>query len=308
MAIAIAPLQHEDLDEADRIFRTAFGTFLGLPDPASFGGDAAWITTRWKADPAATLGAFEDGTLIGSNFAAQWGSFGFFGPLTVRPDRWNQGIAQRLLEATMALFENRGTQQIGLFTFAHSPKHVGLYQRFGFWPGMLTAITVKKAPERQAEAGEWSLLAADSDLENCRELTGGIFPGLDLEREARALAEQRLGETVLIWEGGRLAGMAICHIGAASEAGSGAMYVKFGAARPGAGAAARFERLLAACEALAVERGAGRVIAGVNTARHDAYRALLRQGFRAEFLGVAMQRPNQPGFNRPDCFVIDDWR
>ena len=308
MGIAIAPLRHEDLGEADRVFRVAFGTFLGVPDPASFGGDSAWITTRWQADPAATLGAYEDGALIGSNFAAKWGSFGFFGPLTVRPDRWNRGVAQRLLEATMALFENWGTQQIGLFTFSHSPKHVGLYQRFGFWPGMLTAITVKKPPERQEDAGEWSLAAVDSDLEICRQLTGEIFAGLDLEREARALAEQRLGETVLIWEGGRLAGMAICHIGAASEAGSGALYVKFGAARPGAGAAVRFEHLLAACEALAVERGAGRVIAGVNTARHDAYRALLRQGFRTEFLGVAMQRPNQPGFNRPDCFVIDDWR
>jgi hypothetical protein len=24
--------------------------------------------------------------------------------------------------------------------------------------------------------------------------------------------------------------------------------------------------------------------------------------------GVAMQRPNAEGFNRPDVYVIDDWR
>ena len=27
-----------------------------------------------------------------------------------------------------------------------------------------------------------------------------------------------------------------------------------------------------------------------------------------EVLVSAMQRPNEPGHNRPDCFVIDDWR
>ena len=24
--------------------------------------------------------------------------------------------------------------------------------------------------------------------------------------------------------------------------------------------------------------------------------------------GVAMLRPNEPGWNRGDCFVLDDWR
>jgi hypothetical protein len=50
------------------------------------------------------------------------------------------------------------------------------------------------------------------------------------------------------------------------------------------------------------------MVAGVNTARHEAYRTLLEQGFRSVLNGVAMQRPNAPGFNRPDCYVLDDWR
>ncbi len=40
-----------------------------------------------------------------------------------------------------------GTQHAGLFTFAHSQKHVGLYQRFGFWPRFLTAL-MSKTPEQ----------------------------------------------------------------------------------------------------------------------------------------------------------------
>jgi hypothetical protein len=40
----------------------------------------------------------------------------------------------------MDYFEKLGTKHIGLFTWAQSPKHLGLYQRFGFWPRFLTAI------------------------------------------------------------------------------------------------------------------------------------------------------------------------
>ncbi|WP_269321030.1 hypothetical protein [Fischerella sp. PCC 9605] len=32
------------------------------------------------------------------------------------------------------------------------------------------------------------------------------------------------------------------------------------------------------------------------------------RGFRAEIIGVAMHRPNEAGYNRPDVFVLDDWR
>src|SRR5688500_4307554 len=105
MDIVVRPLERDDLDEADRIMRLAFGTFLGLPDPQAFMGDAGYVRTRWRADPAAALAAEVGGELVGSNFAANWGSFGFFGPLTVRPDLWDRGVARRLLERTMDLFE-----------------------------------------------------------------------------------------------------------------------------------------------------------------------------------------------------------
>jgi hypothetical protein len=35
---------------------------------------------------------------------------------------------------------------------------------------------------------------------------------------------------------------------------------------------------------------------------------MIERGFRTLISGVAMLRPNAPGFNRPDCFVIDDLR
>lgn len=86
------------------------------------------------------------------------------------------------------------------------------------------------------------------------------------------------------------------------------LFVKFAAVRPGAEAPRRFARLLDACEALAVRAGCKEIVAGVNTARHEAYRQLIDRGFRAFMEGIAMLRPNEPGYNRPDCFVIDDLR
>ena len=78
--------------------------------------------------------------------------------------------------------------------------------------------------------------------------------------------------------------------------------------RPGAGAGDRFERLLAACEGTAARRGLGRIVVGINTARHDAYRRLLGRGYRTWLEGVIMQRPNDAGYCRPDVYVIDDVR
>jgi len=51
-----------------------------------------------------------------------------------------------------------------------------------------------------------------------------------------------------------------------------------------------------------------RIVAGMNTARHEAYRMMLARGFHTDATGIAMHRLNQPAYNRPGVFVIDDWR
>jgi len=311
--VTIRALRETDLPEADRIFRLAFGTFMGLPDPLRFAGDSDWTRTRWRARPEAAFGAEVGGELVGSNFAARWGSVGFFGPLTVRPDHWDRGIARRLLEPTMALFERCGTTHTGLYTFAQSPKHVALYQKFGFHPRFLTAIMGKVVDHARVApgVGRYSEVPAAERgrvLAECRTLTDALYPGLDLADEIGAVAAQGLGDTVLLREAGDLVGLAVCHCGAGSEAGSGSCYVKFGAVRPCPDPSALFERLLTACEALAAARDTAFLVAGVNLARDDAYRRMRARGFRTEVQGVAMHRPNEPGYSRADRHVIDDWR
>ena len=100
--IKIRQLEEDDLPAADRMFRLAFGTFLGLPDPMTFSGDADYVKTRFLADPTSTLAAEStNGQLVGFNFVINWGSIGYFGPLVVHPEYWDQGIAKQLLDPTM---------------------------------------------------------------------------------------------------------------------------------------------------------------------------------------------------------------
>jgi GNAT superfamily N-acetyltransferase len=310
-SIKVGLLKQNELEEADHIVRLAFGTFLGLPDPLKFMEGRNLIAPRWRSTHVKVIAAREGGRLVGSNVATRWGSFGFFGPLTVLPEYWDRGVAKRLLEATMAIFDRWGVRHTGLFTFPQSAKHVGLYQKFGYWPRYLTAI-MTRMPEAKA-ANAPSLLSAFTKSQRelailaCGKLTHKIDKGLDLAGEIRAVLVQRTGDVVLTYTRSVLDAFAVCLNGPGSEGGEKTCYIKFGAARVGAGAGERFDKLLDACEEFASSRGAT-VEAGVNLAREDAYRRLRSHGYRVTMQGVAMQNPHADGFNRGDVYVIDDWR
>lgn len=310
--VIVRPLRAEDLDAADRVLRLAFGTIRGLLDPSTAFGDAEILRTRFRAAPECAWAAELDGDVVGTVLAARWGSFAFLGPLSVRPDLWDRGIGSQLLGPALEAFASWGVRQAGLFTFASSAKHLGLYQKHGFWPRFPIVILEKAvAPETRYPCALVSDEPGDAPgvLGQALELTDAVFPGLDVSGEILAVREQRLGDTVLVREGDDLDGLAVCHCGAGSEAGSGTCYVKFAAARPGDGAPARFERLLDACEAFAAKSGSSLLVAGVDTGRLDAYRRMLARGFRLQRVGLAMRLfPDAPHFDTPMHYVVDDLR
>jgi GNAT superfamily N-acetyltransferase len=314
-SIRVDALRESELEEAGRIVRLAFGTFLGVENPLEFMGDRDFMTPRWHSPHVRVIAAREGDRLIGSNVVTRWGSFGFFGPLTVLPEYWDRGVAQRLLKATMTIFDRWGVRHTGLFTFPQSAKHVGLYQKFGFWPRYLTAI-MTLAPEavsanQSADAptllSTMARMQRAETVEACRKFTDKIDKGLDLTGEIDAVLKRHTGEVILIQARRALDGFAICMNGPGSEGGKGMCYIKFGAVRGGEGAAERFDKLLNACDAFAFSRGAT-IEAGVNLARQPAYLRLRSHGYRVVMNGVAMQRPHKDGFNRSDAYVIDDWR
>ena len=299
--IRIGLLKRGELPEAHRIVCLAFGTFLGLPNPLDFMGDRNFMTPRWGSQHVKVIAARNGGQLIGSNVITRWGSFGFFGPLTVLPEYWDRGVAQRLLEATVKTFDKWGVGHTGLYTFAQSTKHMALYQKFGYWPRYLTAIMSYKPERRANPPALLSMLPKqqrEQAIERCRQLTNRIDKGLDLTGEIRAVLARRTGDVVLAKNA-----FAVCLNGPGSEGGEKTCYIKFGAARDAEG----FDKLLDACETFSASRGAA-IEAGVNLAREGAFRQMRSRGYRVMTQGVAMQRPHADGFNRPGVWIIDDWR
>ncbi len=132
---------------------------------------AICLEPRWRSTNVEVIAARDDGRLIGSNVVTRWGSFGFFGPLTVLPEYWDRGVAQRLLESTMTVFDKWGVRHTGLFTFPASAKHIGLVPQVrllaalshrlydahaGCWPDAnrsAAAIGFEKIRERSGHSG-----------------------------------------------------------------------------------------------------------------------------------------------------------
>lgn len=312
MSIAIRTLQEADVDAADKVFRLAFGTYIGLPDPRTFAGSARAIELRRRAWPDGALVAEQDDTIVGVAISSRWGSLGVFGPLAVHPQHWRSGVARRLLDATMPIYDRWGCRAAALFTFPASMTHVGLYQSYGFWARGLTAIMSRAVTEPSPVAQARSLSAPGIDradaVAQCAALTDALFPGLDLRDEIATVVAHPTSDAIVLTEGSQITGFAICHCGAGSEADTGVAYVKFATVRPGAAAAHDFRRLLDAANDFAHHRGATRLNASVNMGCMEAYRLMIAMGFRTVMQGVAMHRPWIDIYDRPDVFALEDWR
>lgn len=189
----IRALTQADLPEAQRILRVAFGIFLGAPRPEHFWGDRDYVYGRFGAEHTAAFAAEKDESgLVGSNFATRWGSVGFFGPLTTRPDLWDGGFGQRLVAAACDQLDAWGIRHAGLFTFARQTCRTLRQVRFS--PPLSDCDQGR--PDRcaghdQRRATRYSALPAEQrqEAENaCRELTEELYPGLDLGGEIRTVA------------------------------------------------------------------------------------------------------------------------
>ena len=289
----IAPLSERDLPEAERIFRVAFGTFLGAPDPETFWADRDYVYGRSRAPHVAAFGATLMATWSAPTLPRDGAASAFSDQSRFVRICSERGIAKALLAATVDQFDAWRTTQNGLFTFAQSAKHVALYQKFGFYPRFLTAIMF--APARKSETiqgrSRFSTLSDEGKAEALRasrEVTDALYPGLDLSEEIVAVDAQGLGDTVLVAGTGGLAAFAICHYGPRSEAGEGFCFIKFGAVRATPSADKDYGRLLDAAEALAVSVAMPNLLAGANLARHEAYQHMVARGFRTAIQGVNM--------------------
>jgi ribosomal protein S18 acetylase RimI-like enzyme len=225
MSVVVRPMREADLAAAQDVHRLAFAKFFGL-DPATFRPGNRTLATRAATHPDGALVAEEDGVLVGSAITMSWGRAAVVGPVTVHPDRWSGGIGRALMADVVARIDAGPFDHAVLFTHPQSPRHLRLYETFGFWPRELTAVlNFEIDPARAAHQPTRRI-----DSKDCVSIASANFPGLDLTREIEALGARELGAIV-----GVDGGFALCHFGPGSEAREGALYVKFAAVRPGDG-------------------------------------------------------------------------
>lgn len=312
--LTVRQLVPDDLGDADRINRIAFGTFFGLDNPSDFRGDGEVVPGRYRNNPDGAFAAEIDGQLVACGFVMNWGSVGVFGPLTVDVKHWGKGIARAMLDAMTDYMDVQGFALQGLFTHPQSAKHIRLYEAYGFRMQRITAVMEKKIGAAPLPGDQLTLFSALGENEKsemlvaCAGVTHTVYSGLDLTTEILSIDRKGLGDTVLIIDNGETVGFACCHHGAGSEGGSAQVLIKFAAVRSGTGAAENFNRLLLGCEKFTAAVNVKRLVAGTNTGRVSAYEAMLAAGYRTWMNGIAMHRVENSCYDFPGTFVIDDWR
>lgn len=309
----IRKMTDADLPGCYVVHRLAFGTEFGLPDPMKFRGDSDVVRVRFGMYPDGCIVAAEGDEVVGFGISSRWGRVGLLGPICVDPAHWNRGIARKLIERNVGLFDEWGCSASGLLTNPASPRHLRLYQDYGYWPRYLTVVMARPTddggrPPICCESLADTRRDRGAVMGDMRALASLAYPGLDMTIEIMAVLDRGLGAVLFHYDGDTLTDLAICHSGAGSEGMSGVLFVKFGLVRPGTDARQTFARLVGDCVGYAARMGLARVIMGTNTGRHDAYRILLDQGFRSEFQGVRMHRPMVDIFDTPNVYALDDWR
>ena len=324
--IKIRRVRKGDLSKVRDVIEQAFGDFferqVGTRPRQVFGG-AQYVHHRWLMEPWGCFVAEEgDGKIVGAAVAVMWGTIGLVGPVAVLTSYQNQDIAQQLLTACQEFFdENKATLQ-GVCTYPYSPKHLILYQKFGYKPKGLVVITGKQLDRREivhatkaAKPGpavrRYSTLEEAKKkqaMQKIRRMTNAVWRGMDLGKEVEIVDGLTLGDTLLLEKGREVIGFAICHLPPNSEAPQGSAYVKFLAIDSRHKKPEHLHALLGAVEEMAGAALLQRVVVPAYTYYWTAYQALLERGYHVDFTMVRMKRGKQEDYEDPSDLVLDDWR
>ena len=326
--VQIRRIRKGDLSRVRDVMEQSFADFferqLGTRPRQPFGG-AQYVHHRWLMEPWGCFVAEEDQSkIVGIALGVTWGTVGLLGPVAVLTHYQNQNIGQQLVHAVQDFFEENKATLHGVVTYPSSPKHLLLFQKFGYRPKGLTAIM-----SRAVDRGEPDPIGGGrtvrsgltvrrySTLEEAKKkaalarfhrITNAICRGMDVAKEIEIVDGLALGDTVLLERGRDLLGFAVCHAPGVSEAPTGALYVKFLAVDPQYRKPETLEHFVAAIEELGHEQGIARVILPVYTRYWQAYTTLLRCGYHMDFTMVRMQHGKPEDYEDESHLVLDDWR
>jgi hypothetical protein len=154
------------------------------------------------------------GEIAAFNMVHRSGVEGWMGPLAVRTEYQGSGLGKEVVTHGISWLKAEGATVIGLETMPRTMDNIGFYSALGFVPGRLTiTLTLDAATAgRPTELlGRLGAPERDEALTSAQELVSRLTPGYDFSRELELTDSLALGDTVLLREGGRVLGFALCH-------------------------------------------------------------------------------------------------
>ena len=208
----------DQITELNQVFSDSFTEryrrdgMVGVRVP--FLNPTIWHYAIEDADGGAMLWRDDRGQLVAFNMVHRSGAEGWMGPLAVRTEYQGGGTGKEIVTRGIEWLKAQGATVIGLETMPRTMDNIGFYSKLGFIPGRLTLTTTLEANYADTPAvvlGRLSPRDRDDAVRECQRLVERLLPGYDYTREIRLTAELALGDTVLLYDGGGLAGFALAH-------------------------------------------------------------------------------------------------
>lgn len=297
-----------DIEALNRLFADAFTeryardglTGVRVPHLAA----PVWRYAIEAAGDGALLWRDEDGELAAFNMAHRCGIEGWMGPIAVRTDRQGRGVGTLVVRAGIDWLLGGGARVVGLETMPRTIDNIGFYGRLGFVPRHLTVTLVRDAqrgvvPRERLSRGGEGVAAAFAGL------VAALRPGADYATEVRLTRELELGDLTLVERDGVPVAAALWH-GAPLAIGRGREELRV--LKLAARDLDALNRLLAALEADASEEKLRRLSLRAESGQADAYRLLVRRGYRAHWTDLRMTLPDAAETAPPgEGVVFSNW-
>ena len=299
----------DDIPQLNEVFSEAFTEryrrdgMVGVRAPAL--NPAIWRFSLSDADRGAMLWRDATGSVVAFNVAHCSGDEGWMGPLAVRPDSQGRGLGKAIVGAGIDWLRRAGARVIGLETMPRTVDNIGFYSSLGFVAGRLTiTFTLEGADgpvERLARCG-----AAERDelVAEFAAITSVVMPGYDYRREMELTAAFGLGDTLVIRDGDRVAGFAVCHAAPLVE---GRARDELRVLKVVLADERHVGALVRAVSRYARESGASRAALRVQSDYEAAYRGVVAAGGRVRWTDLRMYLHGHAETRAAPGLVFSNW-
>ena len=300
-----------DIDSLNRVFADAFTDrysrdgLVGVRVPQL--NNLVWRYALEDAGEGSMVWRDADGHMVAFNMVHRSGTEGWMGPLAVRPDRQGEGLGSLMVRTGIDWLRAQGATTIGLETMPRTVDNIGFYSRIGLVPSHLTVTLIHDVPRRPSGTAE--LLSGSAQrwkerLDECRQLTDSVLPGVDFTRELALTQDLRIGDTTLVRDGGRLVGFALWH---STPLAAGRPKDELRVLKVVAASGAAFERLLQALQLSAVSERVTRIAIRCQTEFSLTYLRLIELGYRVHWTDLRMLLEGYPQPLPAEGVLMSNW-